>query len=459
MARDVGDAIGAALGRAARETVQTVGQGAKTAKKASNGKLSGTAGLAAGAGLAALAPLAARSAGRAVKRGLANGANPLEKLSPTKPIEKIGDKVSGTVKDAVSKKVDDAGGPAGIAKQAGKSMIPGLGGGDDDDDGDDGGGKKQAGNLGNSGRRMPIQQAIDVGVPIEVAYNQFTQFEEWPKFMHRVDRVSQEDETHVTFKAKIWGKSKEFKAEILEQTPDERIKWRVTEGMSHTGVVTFHKLSDRLTRVDVDFDVAPGSLIEKAARGMRHIKRAVRADLSRFKAYIEFEAEESGSWRGNIDDGEVKPKPRARRSSSSSESSSGSSSRKPSSSSGRTAAASSSGSSRASGSGSRASGRKSSGSKASGSKSSGSKSSGSRSSGSGSSGSSRSSGSSGSSSRSSGSGSGSGSSGSRSRSGSSNGNSGSSSSRSGSSSSRSRSSSNGNGSSSSRKKTTAGSRS
>ena len=161
---------------------------------------------------------------------------------------------------------------------------------------------------------MPVQQAVDVAVPLKTAYNQWTQFEEWPNFMHRVDNVSQEDETTVAFKAKIWGVSKEFKAEILDQRPDDRIKWHVTEGLNHAGVVSFHELAPRLTRIEVTLDVQPGSLIEKAARGMRHVKRAVRADLHRFKAYIEMEEEESGSWRGVIDDGETKPQRKPSRS-------------------------------------------------------------------------------------------------------------------------------------------------
>ena len=156
------------------------------------------------------------------------------------------------------------------------------------------------------GRRMPIQQDIDIGVPLKTAYNQWTQFEEWPKFMHRLEQVSQEDETHLSFKTKIWGISKEFKAEIVEQRPDERIKWKVSEGVTHTGVVTFHELGPRLTRVELNIDVQPGSLIEKAARGMRHIKRAVRADLARFKAYVLMQDEETGAWRGAIEDGDVK---------------------------------------------------------------------------------------------------------------------------------------------------------
>ena len=152
---------------------------------------------------------------------------------------------------------------------------------------------------------MPVQQAVDVGVPLETAYNQFTQFEDWPEFMHRVTRVTQEDDCTISFATKIWGKTKEFKATIETQRPDERIKWKVSQGITHAGVVTFHELAPNLTRIEVTLDVAPGSLIEKAARGMRHVKRAVRADLHRFKAFIEMQELETGAWRGVIIDGEV----------------------------------------------------------------------------------------------------------------------------------------------------------
>jgi uncharacterized membrane protein len=155
------------------------------------------------------------------------------------------------------------------------------------------------------GRRMPVQQSVDIGAPIETVYNQWTQFEDWPSFMHRVTRVTQEDDCTVSFATKIWGKTKEFTANIETQWPNERIKWSVSQGMTHTGVVTFHELAPNLTRVLLSFDVEPGSLIEKAARGMRHIKRAARADLHRFKALIEMAGLETGAWRGRIEDGEV----------------------------------------------------------------------------------------------------------------------------------------------------------
>ena len=141
---------------------------------------------------------------------------------------------------------------------------------------------------------------------MSVAYNQFTQFEEWPKFMHRVQSVSQEDETHLKFKTKIWLFSREFTAEIEEQRPDERILWNVTDGITHHGVATFHEIAPRLTRVEINVDVEPSGLIEKSARGMRHVKRAIRADLHRYKAYTMMNEEADGEWRGTIEDGEVK---------------------------------------------------------------------------------------------------------------------------------------------------------
>jgi uncharacterized membrane protein len=329
--KDLGEVLGHAVGRIARETVDNV---SKTARKASQGPLAGPKGLAAGAGLVALAPLAAKGAGKLVSQTMNGGANPVKKVR-----EKASDAVGGTVKDAVGKKFDEAGGHGGVAKEAAKSLLPGGGNGKSDEGGGDSSG---SGAIGN-GRRMPVQQAVDVAVPIRTVYNQWTQFEEWPNFMHRLDRVSQEDETHVSFKAKIWGISREFKAEIVDQRPDERIKWRVTEGVSHTGVVTFHELSDRLTRVEIDVYIEPGSLLEKAGRGMRHAKRAIRADMARFKAYMELEEEETGAWRGAIDDGEVKS---TRRSSRSKAASAGS----------RSKAASSGSRSKAASSGSRSSG-------------------------------------------------------------------------------------------------------
>ena len=320
MAKDVGDAIGAAIGHAAREVVETVSANAKKgSRKPQLPQLSGGRGMAAGAGLVALVPLAAKGAGKVV-HGLRNGAA----LAAAVPLARkaAGALRDGSVDEAIAdlrRRVDDwalddeeEAGANGADEPAAEEPdgaggdeageVRGSGEGDDAGEDRDGSGGPQA---TGEGRRMPIQQAVDVAVPLETAYNQFTQFESWPQFMHRVTRVTQEDDASIGFATKIWGKTKEFKAQIDTQRPDERIRWKVSQGITHAGVVTFHELAPSLTRIEVTLDVDPGSLIEKAARGMRHVKRALRADLHRFKAFIEMRELETGAWRGVIDGGEV----------------------------------------------------------------------------------------------------------------------------------------------------------
>ena len=290
MAKDLSETVRDALGNAVREAVKNAGNASPKPKRNGGGPLSGAKGLAAGAGLAAAAPLA--------KKGItAIRAGGLASMSPANVASKAGDKVGSKVKETVSDKVDQAGGAGGIAKEAASGLLPGGGGG--------GGGSKNDMPGVGKGRRMPIQQSVDVAVDLETAYNQFTQFEDWPQFMHRVTNVSQDDEDTIRFSTKIWGKTKEFEAKIVTQRPDDRIKWKVAQGITHSGVASFHELAPRLTRIEITLDVAPGSLIEKAARGMRHIKRAVRADLHRYKAFIEMQELETGAWRGVIEDGEV----------------------------------------------------------------------------------------------------------------------------------------------------------
>jgi uncharacterized membrane protein len=293
---DVGHTIGNAVGTIVKEAAQSVSSNGDHGlpRLGSNGALSGMRGLAAGAGLAIAAPLAAKGAGK-----LAKGAG--KRIAS--PAKEATDRVGKQVKESVGDKIDDAGGATGLAKEAGKGMLP-FGGGDDKGDDKGKGGQKGTPGVGK-GRRMPIQQSIDIAAPRETVYNQWTQFEEWPQFMHRLDQATQEEDESVSFRTKVWGMSREFEAQIVQQRPDERIMWNVSKGVQHTGVVTFHELDDRLTRVEVSLDVEPGSLLEKAARGMRHVKRAVRADLHRFKAFIEMQEVETGAWRGVIEDGEV----------------------------------------------------------------------------------------------------------------------------------------------------------
>lgn len=297
---DFGDAIGSALGNVARSVTHAASQDrGRKMGRSGDGALTGARGVVAGAALAAAAPLAAKGAGKALRHAVAGRfGSPVEaaKDAAGGPVQRAAEGVKGAVGGVVENKIDQAGGVPGAMKEAGKQMLSGGGGG--------GGGSKGTPGVGK-GRRMPVQQAVEVAVPLEVAYNQWTQFEEWPQFMHRVMQVSQEDDCTVSFKVKVWGMSKQFVAEIVEQRPDERIQWNATEGVTHTGVVTFHELAPRLTRIQVSLDLDPGSLIEKAARGMRHVKRAVRADLARFKAFVELQEVETGAWRGAIHDGEV----------------------------------------------------------------------------------------------------------------------------------------------------------
>jgi uncharacterized membrane protein len=296
MANDLSETVRNALGHAAKDALKSVSSVAPTGKNGrGGGGLSGAKGLAAGAGLAAAVPLAKKGVD-AVRGGGLPKPNPAGAAS--KIASKAGDKVGENLKDAVTSKVDEAGGAGGLAKEAASGLLPGLGG-------DSGGGGKGGMPGVGKGRRMPVQQSVDVAVPLETAYNQWTQFEDWPEFMHRVTRATQDDDCTVNFATKIWGKTKEFTADIETQRPDERIKWRVSQGITHTGVVTFHELAPRLTRIELSMDVDPGSLIEKAARGMRHVKRAARADLHRFKAFIEMQEQETGAWRGVIEEGEL----------------------------------------------------------------------------------------------------------------------------------------------------------
>ena len=223
---------------------------------------------------------------------------------------KISEKASEVAEGAKSKAKDAAKGIANDAMPDSPGELLGGGplkrlfGNKDGSDSDEQSGRAAPG-FG-SGRRMPIQQAIDVAVPLKSAYNAWTRFEDWPEFMHRIESVEQVDDATVSFQVKIWGISKRFEADIVEQRPDQRIEWNVTEGYAHSGVVTFHPLSESLTRVDISLDIQPSNLIDKLSRGMRFAKRAVRGDLHRFKAFVELEKDEPKGWRGTIEDGKVK---------------------------------------------------------------------------------------------------------------------------------------------------------
>jgi uncharacterized membrane protein len=146
-----------------------------------------------------------------------------------------------------------------------------------------------------------IVESVDVAVPVRTAYNQWTRFEEFPRFMEGVSSVEQLDDQHLHWVADIAGVTREWDAEITEQEPDMRIAWRSTTGTDNAGVVTFHKLDDEQTRVHLQLDIEPEGVVEKAGDAMGFIKRRASGDLERFKELIEARGRESGAWRGTVE--------------------------------------------------------------------------------------------------------------------------------------------------------------
>jgi uncharacterized membrane protein len=147
-----------------------------------------------------------------------------------------------------------------------------------------------------------VTEHVDVDVPVRTAYNQWTQFEEFPRFMEGVREIHQLDATHTHWKTEIAGVKREFDAEITEQLPDERVAWKSTDGEKQAGVVTFHRLDDTHTRVTVQLGYDPQGLVENAGDKLGIVDRRIKGDLKRFKEYIEGRGgTETGAWRGQVD--------------------------------------------------------------------------------------------------------------------------------------------------------------
>ena len=145
-----------------------------------------------------------------------------------------------------------------------------------------------------------IEKSIDVEVPVRTAYNQWTQFEQFPAFMEGVTAVTQVDERRLRWQANVGGKSQEWTAEITEQHPDERIAWRSTSGARSAGVVTFHRLADQKTRVMLQMEYDPQGMVENVGDAVGVVTARVGRDMARFKDYIESRQRETGAWRGDI---------------------------------------------------------------------------------------------------------------------------------------------------------------
>jgi uncharacterized membrane protein len=147
-----------------------------------------------------------------------------------------------------------------------------------------------------------ITESVDVDVDVTTAYNQWTQFETFPKFMEGVEEIRQIDDTHTHWKLNVAGVKREFDATITEQNPDERVAWRSDGGPDHAGVVTFHRLGDRRTRVTAQMDIDPEGFVENVADKLGILDRRVKGDMARFKEFIEERGgRETGAWRGEVD--------------------------------------------------------------------------------------------------------------------------------------------------------------
>jgi uncharacterized membrane protein len=150
-----------------------------------------------------------------------------------------------------------------------------------------------------------VKETVDVDVPVRSAYNQWTQFQEFPRFMEGVEEVTQLDARHNHWTMKIGGVRREFDTEIVDQLPDDRITWRSTDGdTEQRGSVRFRPLDETRTRVELMMQIEPSGMAEKGADLFGVIDRRVRDDLYRFKDYIEHRGGETGGWRGRVRPGD-----------------------------------------------------------------------------------------------------------------------------------------------------------
>ena len=150
-----------------------------------------------------------------------------------------------------------------------------------------------------------IEKTIEVRCPVRSAYNQWTQFEEFPKFMTGVKEVRQLDDTHVHWRAEVWGKDKEWDAEIIEQVPDQRIAWRSTTGDApNAGAVRFEPLGPDRTRINLTMEYEPQGMLEKAGDALGVMSGRLETTVKQFKEYIENRGAETGAWRGEVRGGQ-----------------------------------------------------------------------------------------------------------------------------------------------------------
>jgi uncharacterized membrane protein len=156
---------------------------------------------------------------------------------------------------------------------------------------------------------MPrFEETIDVDVPVRVAYNQWTQFEEFPRFMEGVESVTQRDDRTLDWIAEIAGQRKEWTAVITDQTPDVRVAWKSITGDENAGAILFQSLDPGRTRLTLRIDADPKGPVETVGAALGFLQRRVKGDLERFKEFIESRGAATGAWRGEIHGEKVGPR-------------------------------------------------------------------------------------------------------------------------------------------------------
>ncbi|GIG30756.1 SRPBCC family protein [Cellulomonas marina] len=148
-----------------------------------------------------------------------------------------------------------------------------------------------------------VEKSLLVDVPVSVAYGQWTQFEQFPKFMSGVERIEQQDDEHLHWVAEIAGVRREWDARIVEQVPDRKVAWAATSGATNAGAVTFEPAGPGQTHVHLHLEYEPEGLVEKVGDKLSIVEKQAEGDLERFKAYIEGEGTASGSWQGTVNPG------------------------------------------------------------------------------------------------------------------------------------------------------------
>ncbi len=146
-----------------------------------------------------------------------------------------------------------------------------------------------------------VIESVDVAVPVRTAYNQWTQFEQFPRFMEGVREIRQIGDRNTHWVVEIGGVTREFDAAITEQLPDERVAWKSVNGPHHAGVITFHRLDANHCRVTAQMDIEPEGFVENVADKFGVLRRRIKGDMERFKEFIENRGQETGEWRGHID--------------------------------------------------------------------------------------------------------------------------------------------------------------